>query len=176
MSTLNLLPRSGRGGSTTVVVVASRVGSYVVLVRGATYGEGREAAPGSGPHADHIRDAPDADHIRVDLDGAADETWRSCADVLYGVGTPERAERTLRGHPARCWPRSATPPAAASRSPRRRPRQGRRAGRPRALSRREHEVIASLLHTWLVAALPLGALISAICVRGGRRYAFIAEP
>jgi hypothetical protein len=40
-----------------------------------------------------------ADHVRVDFDLVSDDTWLSCADVLYGTGGPELAEVLLRRYP-----------------------------------------------------------------------------
>lgn len=39
------------------------------------------------------------DHVRVELDGAASEAWRCCADVLFGTGGPRQAAELMHRYP-----------------------------------------------------------------------------
>ncbi|MEU7239146.1 hypothetical protein ACI2L4_06825 [Streptomyces sparsogenes] len=142
-------PAQGTGhGSATVVVVRSALGPYLALIT---------ECPAGKPLADG--------HLRVDLGGAADATTLTCADVLYSsVGDPGHAARVLRRHPGcllvtvrdadgggRCvaLARGGGAPVAVT------------AAGARPVSGREHALIASALHAWLEAGLPLSALASA---------------
>ena len=86
------------------------------------------------------------DHVLVRLDTACDETRRRCADVLYGVGGPDLAEHLLarypgcllvsvRGPEGRCVTLSST---------------GLRIVATGVTGDREHALLASALHDWLV--------------------------
>jgi hypothetical protein len=46
-----------------------------------------------------VNGVPVPEHVRVDLDGAASESWRRCADVLYGSGTLPLAAALLVRYP-----------------------------------------------------------------------------
>ncbi|GAA2353098.1 hypothetical protein [Streptomyces cuspidosporus] len=139
------------GGGAAVVVVRSALGPYLALITECT----ADASLSDG-------------HLRADLGGAADATTLTCADVLYGsVGDPGHAARVLRRYPGcllttvrdadgadgggRCvaLARGGGVPVAVT-----------AAGGP-PISGREHALIASVLHAWLEAGLPLSALASA---------------
>ncbi|WP_141713027.1 hypothetical protein [Streptomyces sparsogenes] len=134
-----------------MVVVRSALGPYLALIT---------ESPAGYPPADG--------HLRVDLGGAADATTLTCADVLYGsVGDPRHAARVLRRYPGcllatvrdadgadgggRCvaLARGGGAPVAVT-----------AAGGP-PVSGREHALIASVLHAWVEAGLPLPALAGA---------------
>jgi hypothetical protein len=108
-----------------------------------------------------------ADHLLVDLDGAADEVARECADVLYGTGAagdgpadgPADCRRLLRRYPG-CLLVTLRD-AAGGCAVAVRGGDGLVAGCDGgALSRGEHALFASFLHGWLVARRPLGCLVS----------------
>ncbi|MER6144735.1 hypothetical protein ABT174_32675 [Streptomyces sparsogenes] len=142
------LARGTGQGSAAVVVVRSALGPYLALIT---------ERPVGNPLADG--------HLRVDLGGATEATTLTCADVLYGgVGDPRHAARVLRRYPGcllatardadgegRCvaLARGGGAPVAVT-----------AAGGP-PISGREHALIASVLHAWLEAGLPLTALASA---------------
>jgi hypothetical protein len=99
--------------------------------------------------------APDhelVDHVSVDLDGPADEAWRSCADVLLGAGEPGLADALLRRYPG-CLLASVRDEQGGCTAVM---RTGVRItvtcgnGPGPAITAHAHAQLASLLHDWLV--------------------------
>jgi hypothetical protein len=148
-----------------VVVVRSALGPYRALIH--------EAPPDARKAEGHLRVAWDSGRAdgcnrhaaEPQIDTAGSAAWaRACADVLYGIGAPEHAARTLRRY-AGCLLATARDAEDGGRCV-----AVARGGTPVAVTAtgagpacgREHALMASLLHAWLEAALPLEALASAV--------------
>lgn len=158
MTSVELLP-CPRHHTSTVAVVGSPVGPYLALIH-----EGRSV----GGHRDTA-----VDHFAIDLDRRPDTGWLECADVVYGTGEPELADTLLRRCPGALLItlRDAGGSCVAV------SRDGARiavvfADGRGAPSSHEHRLIASLLHSWLAADRPWGALESVVLVGTGRRCVF----
>ncbi|MEU1784379.1 hypothetical protein ABZ553_00280 [Streptomyces sparsogenes] len=170
-----------RGGA-AVVVVRSALGPYLALVTESpaavplTEGHLRVGLGGAAQATGAIGGIPAEERPDAGGRGAeggnygrasgehADATTPACADVLYGAGGPGHAARVLLRYPGcllvtvrdadgggRCvaLARGGGAPVAVT-----------AAGGP-PISGREHALIASALHAWLEAGLPLSALASA---------------
>jgi hypothetical protein len=89
--------------------------------------------------------APARDHTRISLDDGGGERQRRCADVLYGLGSTERAAALLERYPG-CLLVSLREPTGRCVTL---SRTGRRIVVTPVRDDLEHAALASLLHQWL---------------------------
>ncbi|QHC21981.1 hypothetical protein [Streptomyces sp. GS7] len=137
-----------------------------------------EAGPASGLLLVGCRTAvivPSHDCLGVDLDTCADETARQCADVLYGSGGAERARWLLRRYPGALFVLLRAGGSRCVAVARTGVRAVTAVGDGRTARGWDPVPLASLLHMWVVALLPLEMLASAVFVCAGRTYRFTAS-
>lgn len=89
---------------------------------------------------------PEHGPVVVDLDAGAGELRRRCADVLYGVGCEELAERVLARYPG-CLVVSVRDAGGRCVTV---TRTGARIAVPYIAGAREQAVLATAVHRWLV--------------------------
>ncbi|MFE6688757.1 hypothetical protein ACFVFQ_20075 [Streptomyces sp. NPDC057743] len=116
--------------------------------------------------------APDHDCCVVDLDTCADETARQCADVLYGTGGLRLANRLLSRYPGCLFVLLHGGGSRCIAVVRTGARVTTTVRCDRAPHGGDQSLLASLLHAWLAALLPLEWLASAVFLCAGRTYRF----
>ncbi|MCK7623143.1 hypothetical protein MUU72_08535 [Streptomyces sp. RS10V-4] len=115
---------------------------------------------------------PDQDCVSVDLDRCPDEAWRQCADVLYGTGGPELARSLLGRYPGCLFVLLRAGSKGCVAAARTGMRMLTTIGGDHLDPGWDPVLLASLLHSWVVALRPLEALGSGLFLCAGRTYRF----